>query len=221
MRVKPFLFPLLFATLSLLFAPAAGASTQASAGIAAAEQETVSSAALERTYSFSDDRTSHQFTVTFDSATGAVKSTAGGDGKDFLIGSAEAQEKVREALMGLVDAGVTNLYFNGGAPGYSKDSRILVVNQGTSPSSSLLPAAGTYDAVGSFALPDGGRALLFWNEGELVEGRVFSSQAFGPKINVDVEIDCTITYDPQQGFKIHCTLRIRINGFPLPPIELF
>lgn len=211
---------MLLALLPWLALPAAAAAQSRTAnGVSAVETDSLSSGTRYRTYSFFEGSTLvHEFTVGFDEATGYVRSVSGDAGKDFVIGDAAAKAAVNAALNDRAEAGVKHLLFNAEAPRGSLCAQVEVVNQTASPTSTDLPASDSYDAVSSFAMPDGGRALLFWSGGELTEARVLSTQLQGDlKVPITIDIDCTITYTPGQGWQIKCTIKIKIG--PLTVFE--
>lgn len=208
--------------LGLLAAPGFAAMSASPTPVTSLETETSSPSTVYRTYHLSDGSGKvHEFTVGFSAVTGEFVSISGEEGKDVLLGSREGTAAALNSLLDMVDRGVNYLYVNSEKVATSSDSSIHVINQSVAAATADLPDPQTYDAVSSFSLPDGGRALLFWNQGEITETRVFSQQppAQQPQLPIEIEIECTITWTPQEGFRINCKVRIRIRNIQLPGIS--
>lgn len=196
--------------LTLVAAPAAAEQQQE---VLTYQAETIQSATRYATYTLADNEGGyHEFTVGFDAQSGEVLSVSD-DRQDHLIGSTTDRQAALDGFHALVDGGIEEIHFSDDSSVTSSDPSILVVHQTSSPADDLLPASGSYDAVTSFPT-ESGRALLFWEDGELTEGRVFEPGVSGSvsALGIVIEIDCDITWDSENGLQINCKVKIRFTA---------
>lgn len=188
-------------------------------GAEAAEGEVVTTTTRSYVLGSATRGDEHTFDVTFDSE-GNVVSTSGGGSEEVLIGTEQARQAALATLASLQDQGIDKLVINAEEPASTTAPGWTVVNQTASPTAQTLPDPSTYDAVVS-APGDDSRALLFFSEGELTEARTYDSAASGlSQVKVTIEIDCEITWDSENGFQLHCTIRVKIGPFTVLEEEI-
>lgn len=219
-RTLHWILPSLIALVALVCPWTSLQAAELSKGVTAYTFEEELETRTVQSYLLSDGRgEDHGFSVSFDSE-GNVVSTSGGGSEEVLLGTEKGTQAALAALAALHDQGIDKLVINAEAPDSTSAEGWLVVNQTASPTDPDLPASSSYDAVLS-APADGGRTLLFFSEGELVEARTYAAGASGMlQVKVTIEIDCEITWDSENGFRIHCTIRVKVGPFTIIDEEI-